>query len=60
MEEAGIADANLSGSCTTSCIQFFRGQGETVQVHLQRVTQAKKNKVMQLLQFGSTSLALMR
>lgn len=45
---------------TTSCIQFFRGQGETVQVHLQRVTQAKKNKVMQLLQFGSTSLALMR
>ena len=42
MEEAGIADANLSGSCTTSCIQFFRGQGETVQVHLQRVTQAKK------------------
>ena len=41
---------------TTSCIQFFRGQGETVQVHLQRVTQAKKTKVMPLLQFGSTSL----
>ena len=45
---------------TTSCIQFFRGQGETVQVRLQRVTQAKRTKVMQLLQFGSTSLALMR
>lgn len=45
---------------TTSCIQFFRCPGETVQVHLQRMTQVKNNTSDAALATGSTSLALMR